>query len=80
MKNKQLIDLLYFVGIIVFGLSAFVLITSLQSLYQGLMIAGSIFSFGCLAFITRSLLELVEAQKKKIDIFMEIAQKMDKQD
>lgn len=83
LKNKNVIDLLFVVGLICFGIDAFLLIMVITSgSYFFLFVLYFVYAFvlGCFIFMTRSLMVMAEAQKKRNEIILEIAKRFDKQD
>jgi hypothetical protein len=85
LKNKIVIDLLFVMGLVCFGIDAIILVMIIKS-GQSLMLGiGSmyfiyLFILGCFIFLTRSLMEMAEAQKKRNEIILEIAKRFDKKE
>ena len=83
LKNKNVIDLLFVFGWICFGIDAFLLVMlviSGQEFMLFLLYFIYVFILGCFIFLTRSLMEMAEAQKKRNEIILTIAKRFDKQD
>jgi hypothetical protein len=83
LKNKNVIDLLFWMGWICFSFDAFLLVMlvfSGQFYIDGWIYFIYAFILGCFIFMTRSLMEMVEAQKKQNEIILEIAKRFDKKE
>lgn len=83
LKNKNVVDILFVMGWICFGIDAFLLIMVIASgsdFFLFVMYFIYAFVLGCFTFMTRSLMEMAEAQKKRNEIILEIAKRFDKKE
>jgi len=83
LKNKNVINILFVMGWLCFGIDAFLLImvvTTGTNFILVVMYFIYAFILGCFAFMTYGLMEMAETQKKRNEIILEIAKRFDKKE